>query len=82
MVALHPGDKPGNERIAFRLKGTRRVYSANLRALFDKVVFWDIGRERLDIERRAKQLVKDHGMKVRSARAVARHEVEQRREKS
>jgi len=81
IVTLHPGDRPGRERIEVRLVGRRRTYSANLVGLVEKIMLWDCDRVQREINRRTKELHRG-GMNLRSARRQAKEEQKDREQQT
>lgn len=66
LVTLIPPAKVG-----VRLAGTRQTYSVDVEAVYSIAVKMHLA----DVEKRAKQIAKNEGLKIRSARAKARKEL-------
>jgi phosphoglucomutase len=61
-------------KIGVRLEGTRQTYRMHANGFYEMAV----ALHEAEIEKRAKQIVKADGLKLRSARAKARRELQER----
>jgi len=68
VISLEPGDIVG-----IRMQGTRQTYRRGIEAIYEDAIRYHLAR----IEKRARQITKSEGLKIRSATVKARKELAQ-----